>query len=84
MREAKYWNIIFNTSNAAFSLAAILSPMSENHRLCNMVYLAFSILQYGLCCTDNIAAIYLAHVILTIRVSIRLLDFETTRHLYTP
>ena len=84
MKEVKWWNIFFNLSNVAFSVAAILNPMTSNHRLCNIIYLAFSVIQFGLCATDNESCIYLAHILLTIRVSFRMLDYEATRDLYDP
>ena len=84
MKEAKWWNIFFNLSNSAFSIVAILNPMTENHRLCNIIYLAFSIIQFALCATDNESCIYTAHIFLTVRVFFRMLDYEETRDLYDP
>ena len=71
-------------SNAAFSVAAIFNPMTSNHRLCNIVYLVFTLIQFALCATDNECSIYLAHILLTIRVFFRMLDYEGTRDLYDP
>jgi len=84
MKEAKWWNNLFNSSNAAFSIVAILNPMTPNHRLCNLVYLFFSVIQFLLCATDNENAIYLAHIMLTVRVYVRMLDIEGTRSFYDP
>ena len=84
MKEAKWWNIFFNLSNAAFSVVAILEPMTDNHRLLNIIYFAFSIVQFALCATDNEQCIYVAHIFLTVRVYFRMLDFEDTREFYDP
>ena len=43
MQEAKVWNLIWTSSNAIFSIAAIVKPMTPEHRYVNMVYLFFSV-----------------------------------------
>lgn len=67
-----------------FSIYAIVHPMTWEHKICNIVYLLISLIQYILCYYDTENSVYAAHCILTFRVYLRVYDFEATRHLYDP
>jgi hypothetical protein len=63
---------------------AIVKPMTPEHRICNLVYLTFSLFEYILCYLGTEKSVYIAHIILSIRTYVRLIDFENTKDLYDP